>query len=922
MNYPNWQDRVWQHGEFGRDLVGRAWESGSDAADATLHRSFVDRADSDPDRIAIIDQHETLTYDDLWVRASALSDVLRGANPECDGEYIAIVLPKGRAQVVACLATVFLGAAYIPVDPAWPSARIHAVLNTAKPTILVTLDSAAVAGTGVEAIVRVDVGGVPAVPASTTYMTKSVAQSVCPSRIAYVIFTSGSTGAPKGVMMEHCATWNTIDSVIDKVDLNCEDRILALSDLHFDLSVFDIFGALAVGAAIVIPSVDSVRDPRHWIDLCLEHRVTVWNSVPALMEMMCIFAEESGMSEVVAAALRAVLLSGDWIPVGLPRRIRESISDRARCWGLGGATECAIWSIWYRIDPDFDEDVPSVPYGYSMPNQLVYVGGADLLPKPAGVIGEIMIAGRGLANGYLNDRVRTSDRFVLDDKLGSRVYLTGDLGRLSRSGSIEFLGRADSQVKVNGYRIELGEIESAARAIPHIESAVAAPLYHESSVNGLGLMIVTSSGAVEESQLWDLLGKSLPVYMIPEVLVEVPRLPVTANGKVDRSEIGRSLSSARRSARNKGSQALVDLLKPEELSEVQGRTAALWLDVLGSAPRGWADDFFDRGGRSIDAARLIGGIAREFGIQVAFSDILSSRSFANLCDLIESRSEAALGGSSVEEYSATPLRAMPRRLPPARTVVFLPPIGGSVLCYEGLARSIDETIGVVGIERLNHDDKSFDALARGYADAVKGISQGSSIDLVGWSMGALLSLEVASILLEDESPIDLRSVTCIDIAETPAGFKEYEGFTRAEMLGRFIHDLHRSGASSRESADVDSFLARCGQEVADDDILADASRRGLIPVGVEHGVILDSFKRFIANCRTLASFSGRVRYVLPNASLLFATDEDRESVMESWAGRFESATITPVVGDHYSCIQASGSSSTVVEELRRRLNGA
>ena len=291
--------------------------------------------------------------------------------------------------------------------------------------------------------------------------------SADPDDRAYVIYTSGSTGRPKGVMISHRSALNTIDDINRRFAVSSDDRVLGLANLGFDLSVYDIFGLLGVGGCLVLPDAKGRADPSHWAKLLKAHRITVWNSVPAQLEMLAAYLGAEPHIEL--PALRVALLSGDWIPVSLPGRIRRHVPG-LEVVSLGGATEASIWSICYPIG-----DVPacwrSIPYGKPLSNQSIQVLGRDLRACPDWVVGDLYIGGAGLALGYLGDAERTAERFVTHPETGERLFRTGDLGRFLPDCNVELLGRDDFQVKIRGHRIELGEIEAALQSHPDVGRA-------------------------------------------------------------------------------------------------------------------------------------------------------------------------------------------------------------------------------------------------------------------------------------------------------------------------------------------------------------------------------------------------------------------------------------------------------------------
>ena len=283
--------------------------------------------------------------------------------------------------------------------------------------------------------------------------------------IAYVIFTSGSTGKPKGVTISHRSALNTIDAVNERFKINEKDSVFALSELSFDLSVYDIFGLLSVGGNIVFPNQEETKDPKHWLYLIDKYKITIWNTVPQLAGLLIDEADEEDM----LSSLRLFLLSGDWIPVSLPNKIKDCCKD-AIIMSLGGATEGSIWSIWHEIKEVKDE-WKTIPYGIAMPNQKMYVLNHRKEHCPINVEGEIYIGGAGVALNYWQDSELTNQKFINHPKLG-RIYATGDLGRWHEDGYIIFVGRRDFQVKIRGYRVELEEIAAILAEHKDISQAV------------------------------------------------------------------------------------------------------------------------------------------------------------------------------------------------------------------------------------------------------------------------------------------------------------------------------------------------------------------------------------------------------------------------------------------------------------------
>jgi yersiniabactin nonribosomal peptide synthetase len=432
---------------------------------ATLTSLFEKQVVRQADYPAVISSGRTLTYGELSYRSAELGNLLRekGARPNT---LVAVVMEKGWEQVVAVLGILKSGAAYLPIDPANPEERRWQLLRDGDIRIVLTQSWLEERLSWPKGIGRLFVDQV--MPRDKTISPPELAGK--PEDLAYVIYTSGSTGFPKGVMIDHRGAVNTILDVNKRFSVGPEDRVLALSNLNFDLSVYDIFGILAAGATIIMPEADKTRDPSHWLELMKQEQVTVWNTVPALMQMLLEYA--SGRDEAMPQSLRLVLLSGDWIPLDLADRIKAQFQG-VQVIGLGGATEAAIWSNLYPIQ-EVDPNWKSVPYGRPMVNQRYHVLNEFMMDCPVWVPGQLYIGGIGLAKGYWNDETKTKDKFIHHPHTGERLYCTGDVGRYLPDGNIEFLGREDFQVKIRGHRIELGEIETALKRHDGVKDAVVA----------------------------------------------------------------------------------------------------------------------------------------------------------------------------------------------------------------------------------------------------------------------------------------------------------------------------------------------------------------------------------------------------------------------------------------------------------------
>ena len=445
-----------------------------------------------------------------------------------------------------------------------------------------------------------------------------------PDTVAYVIHTSGSTGRPKGIAVQHRPVANLIQWLNPAFGVGPEDRVLFVAALAFDLSVWDLFGVLAAGGSIHVVSEEDLRDPGQLVRMLPQ--VTIWDSAPAaLVQLAPLFppvAEEE-------SRLRLVMLSGDWIPVTLPDRVRSAF-PAARVVSLGGATEATVWSNWYPV-AEVDPRWPSIPYGRPIANARYHVLDAAFEPSPIGVPGDLHIGGDCLCVGYAGQPDLTAASLLPDPfsaEPGARLYHTGDRARALPDGNLEFLGRADQQVKIRGFRIEPGEIEATLARHPEVREAAVVVREDLPGDKRLVAYLVPAPSPAhrgrvgEGAPLADFLRRTLPDYMIPSAFVLLDELPVTPNGKLDR----RALPAPRREG-SAGAPA----------TAAEERLLAIWREVLGNERIGVHDSFFDLGGHSLLATQLMARLRESFGIEVHLRTLFQAPTVAGLAAALDAQ---------------------------------------------------------------------------------------------------------------------------------------------------------------------------------------------------------------------------------------------------------------------------------------------
>jgi amino acid adenylation domain-containing protein len=492
-----------------------------------LQEMFTAQALVRKEQPALITPGKILSYNQLYQSANGLGYLLKdlGAKPN---QLVAVVMEKGWEQVIAVLGILNAGAAYLPLSPELPQERLHYLLTHSDVQIVLTQER-------IKDRIKIP-GGKISLTVDSADLLKGIDKTLLapqqePDDLVNVIYTSGSTGLPKGVMISQRGLINCIIETNRHFKINPNDRVLALTALHHDMSAFDIFGILSAGGTIIIPDAAHMKDPAHWLELIVNQKVTVWNSVPAMMEMFLEYI--NSYSSLTLESLRLAFLGGDWIHLSIPHRLKK-YAPGVRVVSVGGPTETTLWNIWYPVK-EVDPHWKSIPYGKPIANTKYYILDNQLQPCPEGVTGELCCAGVGVAKGYWKDPQRTAEKFIIHPEIKERLYRTGDMGRLLADGNIEFMGREDTQVKLHGQRIELGEIENTLRQHKDIhEAVVVAKASHSQGKQLAAYYISPKNTALDTRELQKFLQTKLPAHMVPLFFRQMERFPLTPNGKIDR----------------------------------------------------------------------------------------------------------------------------------------------------------------------------------------------------------------------------------------------------------------------------------------------------------------------------------------------------------------------------------------------------
>jgi amino acid adenylation domain-containing protein len=714
---------------------------------ACLHQLFEDQAKKSPDRIAVLFEGETWTYRRLDQRANRIASALnaRGAGP---GTLVGLCTERSLDMVAALLGILKAGAAYVPMDPSYPSERLAFMVEDADMPVVLTQEALAP-----DLPIRPDqILCLETLPADTPTANNP---SATPHDLAYVIFTSGSTGRPKGVQIQHCAVVNFLHAMRHRPGIGPDDALLAVTTLSFDIAVLEIFLPLLNGARLVLADRRTAADGRLLADTLDQADITLMQATPATWRLL-LEAGWQGRPQL------NILCGGESLPADLAQGLR---TKGKTLWNLYGPTETTIWSTLEQIHPpppsvkpdsrDLENQalkgqVPNeqapIPIGRPLANTQIYILDPQSQPVPIGVPGELFIGGDGLALGYLGRPELTQEKFVANPFsaiTGTRLYRTGDLARYRSDGRIECIGRIDNQVKMRGFRIELGEIEATLGRHPEVGACAAIVREDRPGDQRLVAYWVAAGAAPQTAALRHHLLESLPDYMVPSALVELERLPLTPNGKIDRQA----------------------LPAPAQDRPVPGQTptaprdqreqslATIWAEVLGVDQVGIDDHFFESGGHSLLAMTLLTRIEAELEIKIPLKAIFQGPTVRQLSAFIGQRDHHAPWSSLI------PLQPNGSRPP----VFFVHGLGGGMLWgYTELANQLGQdqpayAFGSRGRDGMEEFD-SIEEMAAQYVKDMRTLQPEGPYCLGGYCFAGNVAYEMAQQLYAQGQTVDLLAL--------------------------------------------------------------------------------------------------------------------------------------------------------------------
>ncbi|MEU2681449.1 amino acid adenylation domain-containing protein [Streptomyces sp. NPDC007107] len=744
----------------------------------TLIGPVESRAARTPDATALVCGDTSLTYEELNTRANRLARHLRtlGARP---GTVVAVSVPRSVELVVSLLAVLKAGAAYLPLDPDYPEQRLAYMLRDAAPVCAVTDRAGRLPGDTGTPLVVLDGLDV------SEYLWVNPSRPLTPAHPAYVIYTSGSTGRPKGVVVSHAAIDNRLRWMQGAYGLTADDRVLQKTPSSFDVSVWEFFWPLRQGAALVLAEPGGHKDPAYLARLIREQSVTTCHFVPSMLQVFLAEADAEA-----CGSLTRVFCSGEALPRETAAAFGRALPG-AELHNLYGPTEAAVDVTFHACAADA---TGPVPIGRPVWNTRLYVLDAALQPCPPGIPGELYLAGRQLADGYLNRPELTASRFVADPfgRPAEHMYRTGDLAHWTEQGEVVYLARTDDQVKLRGQRIELGEIETALTARAGVDAACA--LVREDRPGEQRLVGYVTGGA-DPVAVRASLARELPEHMVPAAVVVLDAFPLSPNGKLDRRALPAPVFGGGAGAR-----------RPSDAREEA--LTRLFAQVLDVGRVGPDDAFFDLGGTSLLAVRLVARVREEFGAELTIGSLFESPTPAALAARLGSTGPASEDALDV----VLRLRGGDGRPP----LFAVHPAGGIAWCYAGLSARLGPEQPVYGIQArgLAGDEplpRTLQEEASDYVRHIRAIQEHGPYRLLGWSVGGVLAHTVAVLLQEAGEEVELLALLDAFPAEQwreRAAPEEGDALTAVLRMAGF----ERTHEQDRE--DVLATLRRAGSPLA------------------------------------------------------------------------------------------------------------
>jgi amino acid adenylation domain-containing protein len=690
-----------------------------------IHHLFEEQVEKTPDAIALVFGKEHLTYRELNINANQIAHFLKNFGME-PGMLVGICAEPSAKMIAGLLGILKAGGIYVPLDPNYPEERLAFMMEDANLSVLLT--QGCLRDNTKTRVVCLDSNWDTVESSSTINPDTPLSQN----DLAYLIYTSGSTGKPKGVLTEHGALTHHIRHIVDIYQMNEDDNVFLFASPSFDVSLEQIFSALITGASLILRDDKQLWSVQTFAEKVSEYIITVVDLPPSYFHQL-LKSWQNIPPAFLKNQLRLIIIGGEKIQPATIRLWNNLADVSARLLNEYGPTEATITTTVFDLTHHEIKDIhQNLPIGKPIAGRKIYILDQDLQAVPEGIPGELYIGGAALARGYLNCPELTAEKFIANpfEEAGSRMYKTGDLARWLPDGNIEFIGRMDQQVKIRGYRIELGEIETILSAHPSVKENTVLVKENKNGDKFIAAYVIVNEVETKNvSDYRDYLKKKLPDYMIPSVFMFIEDFPLTPNGKIDTKALPEP-------GRAKGAKTYVAPRNTMEMLLVK-----LWEDILDIFPVGITDDFFESGGHSLLAVKLVSAINKKFNANLPLSVLFLSKTIESLASILHQ-------DSAMPKY--TPLVPLQPR-GEKRPLFCVHAAGGNVFRFVrltsdmGLERPI-YGLQARGLESNEQPYSSIEEMASAYVKAIKCVQSEGPYILSGWSLGGTVAFEMAFIL--------------------------------------------------------------------------------------------------------------------------------------------------------------------------------
>jgi len=893
-----------------------------------VHAAITAQAARTPDAIAVRFEDRQWTYADLERRATRVANRLRALGVHAES-IVGLSLPRSYEMIVALLGILKAGGAFLALDPQYPKSRLKAIVGDARPCVVITEGDSEDLGTGTSAqVIRFDE------LERSDAIERAEAPQSSPSDRAYVLYTSGSTGTPNGVEIEHGALANYIAFASRKLDLTPADRVLQFSALSFDASYEEIFSCLSSGATLVLRNDSMLASAETFLRRCREWGITLLPLPTAYWNHLAAAASRPDVPD----CLRLVLIGGEPAQRHTYLKWRQVAPGVRLVNGYGPTEACIVATVWEAPSSGELDATPSLPIGRPIANASAYVLDKRLRPMPVGVAGELYLGGKGLARGYLNRPELTRRKFLPNPfrNDGSRIYKTGDRARFKPDGTLEFLGRTDLQVKVRGFRIELEEVEAALGAQPGVRECVVAAVGGDDSKELVAYVVPDRLANAEEppeaaadldgrfralaSELRKNLQERLPPHMVPVGYVQIERIPVTVNGKVDRGALqstgvlavaGSGGPGALRPRRD----ANRHRASGRKLDAVETKLVQIYERVLNVRPVEVTDNFFDLGGHSLLAVRLFSEIEKATGRKLPLGTIFRAQTVEQLA-------------AKIREGASIPVSSSLVAISPEgsrRPFFCVHSLGGNALEYRDLAKFLPPDQPLFGLQPQGLDGQlaphyTVEEMAAHYIREIREVQPEGPYCIGGWSFGGVIAFEMGKQLLAAGHEIELLALfDTHNLGQTHASEAPSSGKVRQAVNFFYSRSMfHVEALWKTEARHRRAYLSRkvrIGLHWAAENFRkAYTHIRHPIPEAIRR---VEAASTLAAARYVATPYPGMVtlfRAADPGASVL------REDPFLGWAefvlGGIE---VIEVPGNHFSLIQGDVNARALAAKLSRRL---